>query len=37
VDYQGVAVRYYKAYVCIRAGKEARETRCFYTSAMLSI
>ena len=34
VDYQGVAGRYYKAYVCIWAGKDGDgDTRYFYTSS----
>lgn len=34
VDYQGVAGRYYKAYVCIWAGKNGDgDTRYFYTSS----
>lgn len=34
VDYQGVAGRYYKAYVCIWGGKNgAGDTRYFWTSA----
>ena len=34
VDYQGVAGRYYKAYVCIWAGKDGDgDTRYFWTSA----
>lgn len=34
VDYQGVAGRYYKAYVCIWAGQgNAGDTRYFYTSS----
>ncbi len=34
VDYQGVAGRYYQAYVCIWAGKDGDgDTRYFYTSA----
>ena len=37
VDYQGVAGRYYKAYVCIWAGKDGDgDTRYFYTSAKLA-
>lgn len=33
VDYQGVAGRYYKAYVCIWGGKDGEgDTRYFYTS-----
>ncbi len=34
VDYQGVEGRYYKAYVCVWAGKDgAGDTRYFWTSA----
>ncbi len=34
VDYQGVAGRYYRAYVCIWAGKDGDgDTRYFYTSS----
>lgn len=34
VDYQGVAGRYYKAYVCVWAGKDGGgDTRYFYTSS----
>ncbi len=34
VDYQGVEGRYYKAYVCVWAGKNgAGDTRYFWTSA----
>lgn len=34
VDYQGVAGRYYKAYVCVWAGKDGSgDTRYFWTSA----
>ena len=37
VDYQGVAGRYYKAYVCIWAGKDGGgDTRYFYTSSKLA-
>lgn len=37
VDYQGVAGRYYKAYVCIWAGKDGDgDTRYFYTSSKLA-
>ncbi|MBQ9167327.1 MAG: hypothetical protein IJX67_02825 [Oscillospiraceae bacterium] len=37
VDYQGVAGRYYKAYVCIWAGKDgAGDTRYFYTSSKIA-
>ena len=37
VDYQGVAGRYYRAYVTIWAGKDgAGDTRYFYTSAKLA-
>lgn len=34
VDYQGVAGRYYRAYVCVWAGKDGDgDTRYFYTSS----
>ena len=34
VDYQGVAGRYYRAYVCVWAGKDGGgDTRYFYTSS----
>ena len=37
VDYQGVAGRYYRAYVCIWAGKDGDgDTRYFYTSSKLA-
>ena len=37
VDYQGVAGRYYKAYVCIWGGKNgAGDTRYFWTSAKIA-
>lgn len=37
VDYQGVIGRYYKAYVCIWAGKDGGgDTRYFWTSAKLA-
>ena len=37
VDYQGVAGRYYRAYVCIWAGRDGDgDTRYFYTSAKLA-
>lgn len=37
VTYQGVAGRYYKAYVCIWAGKDGGgDTRYFWTSAKLA-
>ena len=37
VDYQGVAGRYYKAYVCVWGGKNGQgNTRYFYTSAKLA-
>lgn len=37
VDYQGVAGRYYKAYICIWAGKDGGgDTRYFWTSAKLA-
>jgi len=37
VEYQGVAGRYYKAYVCVWAGKNnGGDTRYFWTSAKLA-
>lgn len=37
LDYQGVAGRYYKAYVCVWAGKDGGgDTRYFWTSAKLA-
>ena len=34
VDYQGVVGRYYRAYVCVWAGKDGYgDTRYFYTSS----
>ena len=37
VDYQGVAGRYYKAYVCVWGGKNGQgNTRYFFTSAKLA-
>lgn len=37
VEYQGVAGRYYKAYVCVWAGKDGGgDTRYFWTSAKLA-
>lgn len=37
VDYQGVAGRYYKAYICIWAGKDGGgDTRYFWTSSKLA-
>lgn len=37
VDYQGVAGRYYRAYVCVWAGKgDGDDTRYFYTSSKLA-
>lgn len=37
VDYQGVAGRYYRAYVCVWAGKDGGgDTRYFYTSGKLA-
>ena len=37
VDYQGVAGRYYKAYVCVWGGENGQgDTRYFYTSAKLA-
>lgn len=38
VDYQGIGGRYYKAYVCIWAGKDGGgDTRYFWTSARQAI
>ena len=38
VDYQGVVGRYYKAYVCIWAGKDGGgDTRYFYTSVKKAV